>query len=232
MAAQAMANRTTAFVEITPEVLLKAYACGIFPMAEDADDPALYWIEPERRGIIPLDGFHVPARLARTVRKTSLTVWADRDFDAVIAGCAESRTGRARTWINQRIRVLYHKLYEAGCCHSVEVYDGDSLVGGLYGVSLGAVFFGESMFHRARDASKIALVHLVARLKGGGYQLLDTQFVTDHLKSFGAREIPRRQYHKLLDAALANEGRFDALPLDRPIEGKQAVELALAPVHR
>jgi len=223
-----MANRTSAFVEITPEVLLKAYACGIFPMAEDADDPTLYWIEPEKRGIIPLEGFHIPARLARTVRTTPFTVWVNRDFDAVIAGCAEPKSGRARTWINQRIRGLYRNLHEAGHCHSVEVYSGENLVGGLYGVSLGGVFFGESMFHCARDASKIALVHLTARLRAGGYQLLDTQFVTEHLKTFGAREIPRRQYHKLLDAALAGEGRFDTLPLDQPIDGKHALELALA----
>jgi leucyl/phenylalanyl-tRNA---protein transferase len=228
-----MANRTSAFVEITPEVLLKAYACGIFPMAEAADDPALYWIEPEKRGIIPLDGFHIPTRLARTVRTTRFTVAIDRDFDAVIDGCAEPHIGRARTWINERIRSLYRRLHERGHCHSVEVYDGDELVGGLYGVSLGAVFFGESMFHRARDASKIALVHLVARLKTGGYRLLDTQFVTDHLKTFGACEVPRRQYHKLLDAALAGEGRFDAVPLDRPLSGTQALEVALAPtLHR
>jgi leucyl/phenylalanyl-tRNA--protein transferase len=223
-----VANRTSAFVEITPEVLLKAYACGIFPMAEAADDPALYWIEPEKRGIIPLDGFHIPARLARTVRTTRFTVAIDRDFDAVIAGCAEPNVGRSRTWINERIRSLYRRLHEHGHCHSVEVYDGDELVGGLYGVSLGAVFFGESMFHRARDASKIALVHLVARLKAGSYRLLDTQFVTDHLATFGAREVPRRQYHKLLDAALAGEGRFDVLPCDHPVSGTQALELALA----
>jgi leucyl/phenylalanyl-tRNA--protein transferase len=226
---EAMANRTSAFVEITPEVLLKAYACGIFPMAEAADDPALYWIEPEKRGIIPLDGFHIPARLARTVRTTRFRVAIDRDFDAVIAGCAEPNAGRSRTWINERIRSLYRRLHEHGHCHTVEVYDGNELVGGLYGVSLGAVFFGESMFHRARDASKIALVHLVARLKAGGYRLLDTQFVTDHLKTFGAREVPRRQYHKLLDAALAGEGRFDALPLERPVSGAEALELALEP---
>jgi leucyl/phenylalanyl-tRNA--protein transferase len=222
-----MANRTSAFVEITPEVLLKAYACGIFPMAEDADDPALYWIEPEKRGIIPLDGFHVPARLARTVRTTPFTVTVNRNFDGVIAGCAEAKSGRARTWINERIRILYQRLHERGHCHTVEVYDGERLVGGLYGVSLGGVFFGESMFHRARDASKIALVHLIARLRAGGYQLLDTQFVTDHLKTFGAREVPRRQYHKLLDAALAGEARFDALPLDPPIEGQRALDLVL-----
>ncbi|MGB7259022.1 MAG: leucyl/phenylalanyl-tRNA--protein transferase [Pseudolabrys sp.] len=221
-----MANRESAFVEITPEVLLKAYACGIFPMAENADDPALYWIEPERRGIIPLETFHVPGRLARTVRTTPFTVLVDRDFDAVIDGCAEPGNGRARTWINERIRTLYCRLYRRGHCHSVEVYDGEELVGGLYGVSLGGVFFGESMFHRARDASKIALVHLIARLRAGGYKLLDTQFVTDHLKTFGAIEVSRRQYHKLLEAALASKGDFAALPLDRPVSGAEAMERA------
>ncbi|HEX3858672.1 MAG TPA: leucyl/phenylalanyl-tRNA--protein transferase [Pseudolabrys sp.] len=220
-----MASRETSPVEITPEVLLKAYACGIFPMAESAEDPALYWIEPERRGIIPLDGFHVPSRLARTVRSTDFTVRTDHDFDAVIDGCAEPKSGRARTWINARIRKLYRGLYDAGHCHSVEVYDGDELAGGLYGVSLGAVFFGESMFHRARDASKIALVHLIARLKAGGYQLLDTQFVTDHLRSFGAIEVPRRQYQKLLDDALRGHGDFDALPTGFPVGGAQALQM-------
>jgi len=183
-----MANRETAFIEITPEVLLKAYACGIFPMAESADDPALYWIEPEQRGIIPLDRFHMPSRLARTVRSDHFTVTVDRDFDAVLEGCAEPRPGRPRTWINGRIRMLYRKLYERRHCHSLEVYEGENLVGGLYGVTLGRAFFGESMFHRARDASKVALVHLVARLKAGGFRLLDTQFVTDHLRTFGAIE--------------------------------------------
>jgi leucyl/phenylalanyl-tRNA--protein transferase len=220
-----MASRDTAFVEITPEVLLKAYACGIFPMAENADDPTLYWIEPEQRGIFPLDHFHVPARLARTVRSDRFSVAINRDFDAVIDGCAEPKLGRSRTWINARIRSLYRKLHERGHCHSVEVYDGDHLVGGLYGVSLGGVFFGESMFHRARDASKIALIHLVARLKAGNYRLLDTQFVTDHLKTFGAIEVPRRQYHKLLEAALAVEVDFGALPLDRPVTGAEALAL-------
>jgi leucyl/phenylalanyl-tRNA--protein transferase len=149
-------------------------------------------------------------------------VHVNQNFDAVIAGCAEPQQGRGRTWINERIRTLYQRLYDRGHCHTVEVYDGDLLVGGLYGVSLGAVFFGESMFHRARDASKIALVHLVARLKAGGYLLLDAQFVTDHLKTFGAYEVTRRQYHKLLDAALTGDGRFDALPLD----GADALKLA------
>jgi leucyl/phenylalanyl-tRNA--protein transferase len=215
-----MASRETAFIDITPEVLLKAYSCGIFPMAESAEDPALYWIEPERRGLIPLDRFHVPGRLARTIRSTRYTVFVDRDFDAVIDGCAEPAAGRARTWINARIRGLYRKLYERGDCHSVEVYDGEDLVGGLYGVSLGRAFFGESMFHRARDASKIALVHLVARLKAGHYRLLDTQFVTDHLRTFGAVEVSRPVYHKLLDAALVGEGDFAALPVDRPVSGE------------
>src|SRR5215510_5847590 len=212
-----MASRETAIVEITPEVLLKAYACGIFPMAESAEDPALYWIEPEERGIIPLTGFHIPARLARTVRAERFTVVCDRDFDAVIAGCAEPHPGRGRTWINARIRRLYRGLFDIGHCHTVEVYDGHALVGGLYGVSLGAAFFGESMFHRTRDASKVALVHLVARLKAGGFKLLDTQFVTDHLKTFGASEVPRRQYHRLLADALVGEADFAALPLDQPI---------------
>ena len=162
-----MASRESAHIDITPEVLLKAYACGIFPMAESADDPALYWIEPERRGVIPLDRFHVPERLARTVRSDRFTVVVDRDFDAIIDGCAQPSPGRARTWINARIHTLYRKLYERGDCHTVEVYVGETLVGGLYGVSLGRAFFGESMFHRARDASKVALVHLVARLRAG-----------------------------------------------------------------
>jgi leucyl/phenylalanyl-tRNA--protein transferase len=221
-----MASRDAAFVEITPEVLLKAYACGIFPMAESADDPALNWIEPEQRGIIPLDTFHLPGRLARTVRAERFTVVCNRDFAAVIDGCAEPQPGRARTWINRRIRNLYLGLYAIGHCHSVEVYDGDALVGGLYGVSLGRTFFGESMFHRARDASKIALVHLVARLRAGGFRLLDTQFITDHLKTFGATELPRKQYHKLLADALIGEADFAALPLDQPIPGADAVALA------
>ena len=214
-----MASRESALIDITPEVLLKAYSCGIFPMAESADDPALYWIEPERRGIIPLDRFHLPSRLARTVRSTPFSVFIDRDFEAVIDGCAKPQPERTRTWINERIRKLYRKLYERGDCHTVEVYDGDNLIGGLYGVSLGRAFFGESMFHRVRDASKIALVHLVARLKAGHYRLLDTQFVTDHLRIFGAVEVTRPAYHKLLDAALVGEANFAVLPLDRPISG-------------
>ena len=220
-----MANRETGHIEITPEVLLKAYACGIFPMAESAEDPTLYWIEPDMRGIIPLAGFHIPSRLARTVRATRFTVHVDRDFDAVIEGCAEPKRGRARTWINGRIRRLYRGLYDRGHCHTVEAYDGDKLVGGLYGVSLGRVFFGESMFHRARDASKIALVHLIARLNAGGYKLLDTQFVTDHLQSFGAVEVPKQRYHTLLEKALIGEADFAALPVDHPVSGAEALAI-------
>jgi leucyl/phenylalanyl-tRNA--protein transferase len=205
-----MANRESAF-EITPEVLLKAYACGIFPMAESADDPSLHWLEPDLRGIIPLDRFYVSSRLARTIRSDQFTVTVNRDFDGVIDGCAEPQPGRPRTWINERIRTLYRKLHERRHCHSVEVFADGDLVGGLYGVALGRAFFGESMFHRVRDASKVALVHLVARLRAGGFVLLDTQFVTDHLKTFGAIEVPKRQYHKLLESALSGEGDFTAL---------------------
>ena len=220
-----MANRESALVDITPEVLLKAYACGIFPMAESAEDPALYWIEPERRGIIPLDRFHVSSRLARTVRSDRFTVAVDRDFDAVLDGCSEPMPGRTRTWINGRIRNLYRKLYERGDCHTVEAYEDGELVGGLYGVSLGRAFFGESMFHRARDASKVALVHLVARLRAGRYRLLDTQFVTEHLRTFGAVEVSRPAYHKMLDAALVGEGDFGALSLNQPVAGSTTLTL-------
>ncbi len=221
-----MASKETAIVEITPEVLLKAYACGIFPMAENADDPSLHWVEPPMRGIIPLDRLHIPSRLARTVKADQYTVVTNRDFDAVIDGCAEAAPGRTNTWINKRIRKLYRGLYAIGHCHTVEVYDGDNLVGGLYGVSLGAAFFGESMFHRARDVSKIALVHLVARLNAGGFTLLDTQFLTDHLKTLGAYEVPRVHYQKLLANALEGDADFEAVPPDRPLPGSTALALA------
>jgi leucyl/phenylalanyl-tRNA--protein transferase len=210
-----------AFVQITPDVLLKAYACGIFPMAESAEDPTLFWIEPERRGIIPLDGFHIPSRLARTVRSDRFEVRVDSDFHGVIAGCAQPAPGRDKTWINARIRALYIQLFERGNCHTVEAWQDGELVGGLYGVSLGGAFFGESMFHTARDASKVALVHLVARLKAGGYTLLDTQFVTGHLSNFGACEVSRRNYHRMLDQALQVDGDF--LALGREVAGAQAL---------
>jgi leucyl/phenylalanyl-tRNA--protein transferase len=219
-----MASRDNVLIGLTPEVLLKAYACGIFPMAENADDPALFWIDPEERGIIPLDAFHVPARLARTVRGTRFTVTCDRDFLAVIEGCAAPGPKRARTWINTPIRKLYRGLFEIGHCHTVEVYDGEALVGGLYGVSLGRAFFGESMFHRARDASKIALVHLVARLRLGGFALLDTQFLTDHLKTFGATEVPQERYGRLLASAVGEDA--DISVFARDLSGADAVRLA------
>jgi leucyl/phenylalanyl-tRNA--protein transferase len=218
-----MARPADAFIDITPEVLLKAYACGIFPMAENADDPALYWIEPERRGVIPLDGFHLPARLARTVRAGAFEIAVDRDFEAVLDGCAAPGPGRSRTWINHRIRRLYGDLYEAGHCHTVEAWQNGRLVGGLYGVHLGGAFFGESMFHRVTDASKVALAHLVARLRAGGFALLDTQFVTDHLRRFGAVEVPRQAYHRQLEAALAVRADFFAWPKDRPITGAEVL---------
>src|SRR6267142_7047098 len=180
------------------------------------------------RGIVPLDGFHVAARLARTVRTTPFTVWVDRDFDAAVDGCAEAKEDRAKTWINSRIRKIYRSLFDHGHAHSVEVYDGESLVGGFYGVSLGRAFFGESMFHRARDASKIALVHLVARLRLGGFELLDTQFLTEHLRSFGAVEVSRRRYTALLDKAIRGEANFQKLPLDRPISGARALGIISA----
>lgn len=225
-----MASKEHAIVEITPEVLLKAYACGIFPMAENADDPSLHWVEPELRGIIPLDRLHISSSLAKTIRSDRFTVVADRDFDAVIEGCAEPAPGRTNTWINKRIRKLYRGLFAIGHCHTIEVYDeADHLVGGLYGVSLGAVFFGESMFHRARDASKVALIHLVARLNAGGFQLLDTQFLTDHLKSLGAYEIPREYYQKLLAQGLENDAEFETLPPGRPLPGKTALALVSPP---
>lgn len=193
---------------ITPEILLKAYAAGIFPMAESADDEAIFWIDPEERGVIPLDGFHVPRRLRRTVRSRRFTVRVDTAFPAVLDACGEATPDRPSTWINDRIRSLYTGLFEMGHCHSVECWRDGSLVGGLYGVSLGAAFFGESMFSRETDASKVALVHLVARLVTGGFTLLDTQFVTDHLSRFGAIEISRDDYQAQLAQALSREADF------------------------
>src|SRR3954451_22663203 len=218
-----MNSRDSASSEITPEVLLRAYACGIFPMAESADDPSLFWVEPEIRGVIPLDGFRIASRLARTVRSDAFRITVNAAFKAVIDGCAAPAAGRNDTWINRRIRDLYIGLHGIGHCHSVEAWDGDELAGGLYGVSLGGAFFGESMFHRARDASKVALVHLMARLKAGGFKLLDTQFVTDHLRIFGAIEVPRRQYHKLLETAVMGDGDFGALGTRQPVTGAQAL---------
>lgn len=209
-----MASRDDPMFEITPQVLLKAYSCGIFPMAESADDPALYWIEPQQRGVLPLQGFHIPRRLFRTVRSTPFTVKIDTDYEGVIAGCAAPREGRASTWINKRIRALYRELFESGACHTVEVWNGATLAGGLYGVALKGAFFGESMFSTERDASKIALAHLIARLCYGGFKLLDTQFVTDHLRQFGTVELDRAAFQAELEAALEYHGDFNKLPRD------------------
>ena len=209
-----MAARDQLMIEITPQVLLKAYSCGIFPMAESADDPALYWIEPQQRGVLPLDGIHLSSRLAQTVRNTALRVKIDTDFAGVIEGCAASRPGRRTTWINGRIRALYGDLFDAGHCHTVEVWDGERLVGGLYGVALQGAFFGESMFSYVRDASKIALIHLSARLIEGRFSLLDTQFVTEHLRQFGAIEVDRPEFHIRLEIALQKDADFLALPKD------------------
>jgi leucyl/phenylalanyl-tRNA--protein transferase len=181
-------------------------------MAESADDPALYWIEPQHRGVLPLDDFHIPRRLLRTVRSTPFTVKVDSDYDRVIDGCAAPREGRMSTWINTRIRALYRELFDLGACHTVEVWDGDDIVGGLYGVALKSAFFGESMFSTERDASKIALVHLAARLIHGGFTLLDTQFVTDHLRQFGTIELDRGTFQAKLEQALDTDADFFALP--------------------
>ncbi|KAB2920589.1 MAG: leucyl/phenylalanyl-tRNA--protein transferase [Hyphomicrobiaceae bacterium] len=207
-----MASRDDIVIEITPQVLLKAYTCGIFPMAESAEDPALYWIEPQQRGILLLDQIHVPKRLARTIRQQAFEIRVDTNFEGVIEGCAASRPGRRTTWINSKIRGLYRDLYRTGYCHTVETWRDGRLVGGLYGVALAGAFFGESMFSTERDASKVALVYLSARLIRGGFSLLDTQFVTDHLRQFGTVEIDRAEFHKLLERALAHDADFLALP--------------------
>src|SRR6185503_14605516 len=189
--------------DLTPELVLAAYARGLFPMAERRDDPHLYWVSPEKRGVIPLDTFHVPRRLARTVRGGRFTVTTDRAFVEVMKGCAAPRAGRDKTWINSEILRLYTALAASGHAHSVECWQDGKLVGGLYGVKLGAAFFGESMFSLARDASKVALVKLVEGLKRGSFALLDTQFLTPHLAGFGALEVPRERYLMLLEQALA-----------------------------
>ena len=207
-----MAAHDDISIEITPQVLLKAYACGIFPMAESADDPSLYWIEPQNRGVLPLDGVHVPRRLRKTCRSGLYEVRINSDFDGVITGCAASRPGRRSTWINPRIRQLYGALFRQGHCHTVETYLDGRLVGGLYGVSLGSAFFGESMFSTERDASKVALVYLIARLVHGRFTLLDTQFVTEHLRQFGTVELGKEAFMAELEPAVAGKADFLALP--------------------
>jgi leucyl/phenylalanyl-tRNA--protein transferase len=212
--------------EITPQLLLRAYAIGMFPMAESAEDPTLFWVDPEKRGVFPLDRLVVSRSLAKVVRSDRFIVRVDHDFDGVIGGCASAAAGRPSTWINARIRKLYGELFDMGFVHTVEAWSRDGeLVGGLYGVAIGSAFFGESMFHRAPDASKVALVHLVARLRAGGFELLDTQFVTPHLATLGAVEIGRDAYLAALDAAIGKAANFYAWPKDRPVAGAQALAL-------
>jgi leucyl/phenylalanyl-tRNA--protein transferase len=193
------------------EDLLRCYARGVFPRADSRDDDEIFLVDPEWRGVLPLDRFHIPRRLARTVRADVYEVRFDTAFHDVVAACAQPRPGHPETWINDPIRRLYGRLHEMGCAHSVECWRDGELVGGLYGVALQGAFFGESMFSRARDASKVALVHLVARLISGGFRLLDTQFITEHLAQFGADEISRAEYRKRLGAALAVEARFQGV---------------------
>jgi leucyl/phenylalanyl-tRNA---protein transferase len=191
--------------EITPETLLRAYAAGIFPMAEGRDDPVIHWVDPRMRGIFPLNNFHISRRLRQQISKATYTIRTNTAFSAVVSSCAD----RPETWINDQIKALYMSLHKAGFAHSLEVWRDDDLVGGVYGVSLGAAFFGESMFSRQRDASKIALAYLMHRLAAGGYRLFDTQFLTPHLRSLGAIEIPRAEYHQQLTQALCLSADFD-----------------------
>jgi leucyl/phenylalanyl-tRNA--protein transferase len=195
----------------TLEDLVECYARGVFPMAETRDDERVFLVDPDLRGVLPLAAFHVPQRLARTVRGDRYEVRIDTAFDRVLGECAAERPGRDDTWINPAIRGMYQGLFARGLAHSVECWRDDALMGGLYGVSLGGAFFGESMFSVGRDASKVALVHLVGRLRAGGYRLLDAQFLTGHLVQFGAVEVPRAAYHRLLETALGVEGDFFAL---------------------
>ena len=214
--------------EITPDILLRAYSVGLFPMAESADDPSLFWVDPEERGIFPLDRLVVSRSLAKTVRSDRFEVRVDTDYEAVLDGCAAPSPGRDGTWINARIRSLYRALFERGQVHTIEVWSNGVLTGGLYGVAIGAAFFGESMFHRETDASKVALVHLVARLRVGGFRLLDTQFVTDHLATLGAIAIPKEAYHLQLADAVARQADFWRWPRGAAISGARALE-ALTP---
>jgi len=196
-------------MKITPDIVLKAYASGIFPMSDGRDEPEMFWLDPEKRGILPLDGFHLSRRLRRTVRREAFTIGVDTAFEHVMTACAAPASGRWTTWINHEIQDLFTSLHHQGFAHSVEAWVGEELVGGLYGIALGAAFFGESMFSRRTDASKVALVHLVARLSQGSFVLLDTQFITDHLRQFGAIEISRAEYHSRLSAASLRSGDFN-----------------------
>lgn len=199
---------------ITPTLLLQAYASGVFPMAETAASTDVFWVDPDRRGVLPLDGLHVPRRLARSFLRGGFEVRLSGDFSGVLDACAE----RSETWINPQIHRLYGDLHRLGHAQSVEIWIDGALVGGLYGVALGAAFFGESMFSRTRDASKFALIALVARLNAGGFRLLDTQFVTEHLARLGAIEISRAAYHARLEAAISRRADFRALPADTSLQ--------------
>ena len=212
-----MSRRNQGFTKITTEMVLRAYSIGIFPMAETADDPSIHWIEPKRRGIIPLDGLHVSRSLAKLIRSDRFQVTIDTDFQSVIEACA---TTHGSTWINLPIRSLFSELFDQGHAHSVEVYEKNQLVGGLYGLALGGAFFGESMFHTVTNASKVALVHLVARLNAGGFCLLDTQFLTPHLATLGAIEIDRLEYKSLLANALSVTAEFPLRSEREPISGE------------
>lgn len=227
---------------ITPELVLKAYAYGVFPMAKSRTDTEIFWVQPKLRGVIPLDRFHIPRSLRKTLRRGTFEVTVDTDFAGVLKGCAESTETRPDTWINDHIMALFLQLHDAGLAHSVEVWQrapehtagnapggGRVLAGGLYGLAMGAAFFGESMFSRAADASKVALAHLAAILVRGGFTLLDTQFITDHLRKFGAVEIPQKDYLGRLSAALARQGRFEGPASQSDVE---ALLLSQRSTHR
>lgn len=220
-------SASSPFGAFGPDELLHCYATGVFPMGEARDDPRIFLVEPEQRGVLPLDAFRIPTRLRRTVRSETFTVRVDTAFDAVVDACAASTAGREDSWINAPIRRLYVALNARGQAHSIECWQDERLVGGLYGVTLGGAFFGESMFSLERDASKVALVHLVARLKRGGWRLLDTQFLTSHLAQFGAIETPQADYLKQLKPTLAVKP--NSRSLFEPMSGAAAVFYALQP---
>ncbi len=215
--------------EITSDILLRAYSIGLFPMAESADDPNLFWVDPEVRGIFPLDGLIISKSLAKTIRSDAFEIRVDHDFDAVIDGCAAAYEDREKTWINGRIRRLYRQLFDAGRVHTVESWHDGELVGGLYGVHLGGAFFGESMFHRKTDASKVALVYLAARLARGGFSLLDAQFVTPHLASLGAIEAPKEAYRRQLADAMSRTAEFWSWPREQSVRGAEALAALAKP---
>lgn len=209
--------------EITPDILLRAYSIGLFPMAESAEDQNLFWIDPEARGVFPLDRMIVSKKLARIIRSDRFEIRVDCDFDAVIEACARVGTGREKTWINQRIKRLYGQLFEQGKVHTVEAWRDGALAGGLYGVVLGAAFFGESMFHSETDASKVSLIHLASRLVAGGFHLLDTQFVTPHLETLGAVEVSKENYREMLAEAVAQKANFWVWPKEQKVSGHEVL---------